>query len=235
MAVDLYAGLLLVGLEVLGVDVAEIGNVSKVEADGLSDEHVERHLVDAGSAPLDVTERVNVCPDVIHHRDEGCAAAKRILRRAVAPSLHLIMGEVREDDRTRKELVRRHIVGERHREVDDSASHDVHPNSRVCVRCEARESSPSYARACWSLFPVSWSDQASVRCQAFIVPYERWCVATLPSVSRHINARPGGDREQVLILPSSLSLPRCLANFCGEATSVPELPSLLTVHIRVNH
>ena len=112
MTVDLHARLLLGRLEVLDVDVAEIGNVPQIEAHRLAHEHVERHLVDGGAAPLGMHEGIDVRAHVIDHADVGRAAAERIFRRAVAPGLHLVMGEVRQDHRPREELVARHVVGQ---------------------------------------------------------------------------------------------------------------------------
>ena len=156
MTVELHSGFLLGRLELLRVDVAEIGNVPQVEARGLADEHVERHLVDAGAAALDVTERVDVGSDVIHHRDEGRAAAERILGRAVAPGLHLVVGEMRKDDRPRKELVRRHVVGERHRQVDDRPSHDVYPNPSVRLQRGTKRASVMRPALLFALSGYTW-------------------------------------------------------------------------------
>jgi hypothetical protein len=86
--------------------------ISRHTAYGLAHEHVKRHLVDGRAATLGVTKRIHVGAHMIHHGDEGRASAKRILGRAVAPGFHLVMGELREDDRPREKLVRRHVVGQ---------------------------------------------------------------------------------------------------------------------------
>jgi hypothetical protein len=56
VAVNLYASLFFRILEILRVDVAEIGDVPHIQAHGLAHEHVERHLIDRRAAALGVTK-----------------------------------------------------------------------------------------------------------------------------------------------------------------------------------
>ena len=65
-------------LEIRDVDVAEIGDVAEVEADGLAGEPVERHLVDRGAVRADVERRVDVRADVLEHRDVVDRVGQRV-------------------------------------------------------------------------------------------------------------------------------------------------------------
>ena len=67
VAVDLHASLFFGVLKILRVDVAQIRDVSQIQADGLAHEHVERHLIDGRAAALGVTKRVDVGTDMVHH------------------------------------------------------------------------------------------------------------------------------------------------------------------------
>jgi hypothetical protein len=64
--------------------------------------------------------------DVIHHRQKRRASAERILGRAIAPGFHFIVREMWKDHRSGKELMSRHVVGQRDRQVDDYARHGMH-------------------------------------------------------------------------------------------------------------
>jgi hypothetical protein len=75
-----------------------------------------------------MAERIYMRADVIHHGKERRASAERILGRSVAPGFHLVVGELREDDRSREELVRRHVVGEQNTQIYDHARHSMYLN-----------------------------------------------------------------------------------------------------------
>ena len=66
---------------------------SQVEADRLAHEHVERHLIDGRAAALGVQNASTWVPTWSIMPRICRASAERVLGRAVAPGLHLVMRE----------------------------------------------------------------------------------------------------------------------------------------------
>ncbi len=126
MAVDLHARLPFRLLEIGRFDVAKVGDMLEIEAHSLAHEHVERHLIDGGAAPLGVDERVDVRSHVIDHAEVRRASAERVVRGPIAPCDHFIMREVGENDGPREEPVPRHVVGKRYCQVHDLLWHPMH-------------------------------------------------------------------------------------------------------------
>src|SRR6202034_3479083 len=157
MAIYFHASLFLRLLKFLGIDVAQIGNVLKIKADRLSHEHIKRHLVDRVAAALGVYEGVHVSARVIDHAEEGRAASQWIVRRSGTPRLHLVVGDVGHDDGARKELVSRHVVGERDRQIDDTSRHGAvsrnFERSGSCGRISRIKRCPEQQHPAWPPVP----------------------------------------------------------------------------------
>jgi hypothetical protein len=109
-AIHLNAGILLSLFHVRFGDVAEIGDVTQVEAHCLSHKQIERHLVDRLARGIDVPERIDMSANVIERGDKICLEGHGVAGHAKVKSFRGLMTQMRGDHRPLEELMRRHVV-----------------------------------------------------------------------------------------------------------------------------
>ena len=121
LAVDLDAGLLGRGLEISDVDIAEVGDVRQIEADGRAAEPLQRTLVDRRAARPEVDRRIDVRADVLEHRDVVDGVCEGVALLTETGGLGLLVVDVREDDRRGEQGMRGHAVLDTDAEIDQCA------------------------------------------------------------------------------------------------------------------
>src|ERR1700691_3231003 len=113
-------------LHILDGNLAQIGNMPQIEAYGLAHEQIERHLVHGLAAGTDMPESVDMGADVVDHGDEICLKRHGVARHAEIVSFRALVGHVDGVHGALKQLVRRHVVFDEKRQIDD-ARHEIPP------------------------------------------------------------------------------------------------------------
>jgi hypothetical protein len=101
------------------IDLAKVGNVGQVQADGIAHEHVQRHFIDRLALLTHVEKGVDMGADMINHADESGRAAQLIARDSKIPLPKLFVSEMRYNERSWEKFVSQHIICQRDRQVDD--------------------------------------------------------------------------------------------------------------------
>src|ERR1700678_1013647 len=140
MAIYFRATLGLRLLHILDGDLAQIGNMPQIEAYGLAHEQIERHFVHGLPVGTDMAKSIDMCADMIDHGDEVRLKRHSVARHAEIVSFRALMGHVNGVHRALKQLVRRHIVFDEKRKIDDTR-HEIPPlgsGLQDCTRPQLR-------------------------------------------------------------------------------------------------
>jgi hypothetical protein len=107
VAIHFYARLLFRGFHVLRRNVAQVGNVAQIEAEGFAHEHIERHLIDGRTVRIYVAKSVHMRAHMLEHCDKIGLESHRVARDAEIERLGVFVAHVCGDDRPLKQLLAR--------------------------------------------------------------------------------------------------------------------------------